>query len=105
MVKHIANAGDFEELSALDTTVLVDFWAQWCGPCKQISPMVDILAEEFTERLVVVKVDIDQHPELAARYNVMSIPTLLFLDGGHEKGRLVGARSMNELRKLVEAQL
>ena len=85
--------------------MLVDFWAEWCGPFKQISPMVDEIASEFEGRLRVAKVNVDELPELAGRYSVMSIPTLLFLDGGVEKNRVVGARPMGELRKAVEAQL
>lgn len=70
--------------------VLVDFWATWCGPCKMIAPVVEQISEEYAEKLVVGKVDVDEAPTIAARYNVMSIPTLVLFENGKEAKRLVG---------------
>ena len=70
--------------------VLVDFWATWCGPCKMIAPVVEQISEEYADKLVVGKVDVDEAPTIAARYNVMSIPTLVLFENGKEAKRLVG---------------
>ena len=70
--------------------VLVDFWATWCGPCKMIAPVIEQISEEYADKLVVGKVDVDEVPAIAARYNVMSIPTLIVFENGKEAKRLVG---------------
>ncbi len=85
------NLDNFEEkVLKSDIPVLVDLWAPWCGPCKAIGPTVSELAEEYTGRLKVVKLNIDQSPELATKYNVMSIPTLLIFKDGQVDGQIIG---------------
>ena len=71
--------------------VLVDFWAEWCGPCKMIAPVLDQIAAEFTGKLKVVKVDVDSNSKTASQYSVMSIPTLLFFKGGKVQDQVIGA--------------
>jgi thioredoxin 1 len=71
--------------------VLVDFWAPWCGPCRQIAPSVDAIAEEFAGKAKVYKVNVDEQPEIASRYGVQSIPTLTIFKGGKVADQLVGA--------------
>jgi len=71
--------------------VLVDFWAEWCGPCRAIAPMVEELAVEFKGKLKVVKIDVDESTDVAARYRIQSIPTLMVFKGGQEVERVVGA--------------
>ena len=73
--------------------VLVDFWASWCGPCRMIAPYVEKLAEELEGQLVVAKVNIDEEPDLATAYQVMSIPTLMVFENGKKTDRLVGANA------------
>ena len=93
------------EVLQSDTPVLVDFWAEWCGPCRMVGPIVDEIAQEKAGELKVVKLNVDENPATAQRYRVMSIPTLLVFSGGQERKRLVGARGKGQLLADVEAAL
>lgn len=86
-----------------DEPVLVDFWAEWCGPCKMISPIIDELASDFEGKAKVGKVDIDSQADLAAKFGVSSIPTLLVLKDGEEAQRFVGVTTKDVLAKALEA--
>ena len=77
--------------------VVVDFWAEWCGPCKQISPILSEIAAEQADHLVVAKLNVDENPDIAMRFNVMSIPTLLVFHGGEVRKRIVGAKGKSQL--------
>jgi thioredoxin 1 len=77
--------------------VLVDFWAEWCGPCRMVSPIVDELAGEHAGSLKVVKLNVDDNPDVARKYRVMSIPTLMVFSDGGERKRIVGARGKTQL--------
>ncbi|MGE5539183.1 MAG: thioredoxin TrxA [Gemmatimonas sp.] len=85
--------------------VLVDFWAEWCGPCKQIAPIVEDLAKEFDGKLQVVKVDIDHNPATPSKYNVRGIPTLMLFKGGQVAAMKVGAAPKGALTDWVRSQL
>lgn len=85
--------------------VLVDVWAPWCGPCRQIAPVVEQLSREYAGRLKVVKVNADQSPQVSQRHQVTGIPTLLFYAGGREVSRSVGALPAEQLRGWVGEQL
>jgi thioredoxin 1 len=78
--------------------ILVDFWAEWCGPCKMIAPALDELADEFAGRARVGKVNIDEHQSLAAKYGIRAIPTLLLFKGGEVVEQMVGAKNKRELK-------
>ena len=78
--------------------VLVDFWAEWCGPCKMLAPLLDELAKEYDGRVRIGKVNIDEHQELAARYGIRSIPTLLLFQAGQVADQMVGLRSKRDLK-------
>ncbi|MFO8075944.1 MAG: thioredoxin [Actinomycetota bacterium] len=90
------------EVLGADKPVLVDFWAEWCGPCRMVSPIVDEIAGERASELKVMKINVDENPNVARKYKVMSIPTLmLFKDGGEAK-RIVGARGKGQILSEVE---
>lgn len=85
----VLSAADFDE-KVKTGVVMVDFWAEWCGPCKMAGPVIDALAEEYSGKVVVGKVDVDAEPDLAGKFGVMSIPTVVLLKDGIEVGRQVG---------------
>ncbi|HHU22335.1 MAG TPA: thioredoxin [Clostridiales bacterium] len=99
-VLHLTNE-DFDETIA-EGTVLVDFWASWCGPCRMFSPTIESLAEKYEGKAKICKVDVDAEPELARRFGVMSIPTIIVFRDGTETSKRVGVQPMAELEKMLE---
>lgn len=85
--------------------VLVDFWATWCGPCRMVGPILEDLSQEMASQLTIAKLDVDQESEIAMRYGVMSIPTMIMFRGGKEHARLVGAMPKPVLKQRIEDSL
>lgn len=88
-----------------DLPVMVDFWAEWCGPCKMIAPAVHDLALEYEGKLNVAKLDVDNAPEIAAQYGIRSIPALIFFKGGQPVDQVVGAQPKPALKRKIDAVL
>ncbi|HEX72262.1 MAG TPA: thioredoxin [Candidatus Hydrogenedentes bacterium] len=88
-----------------DGVTLVDFWAEWCGPCRMIAPVVDEIAAEYAGKAKVGKVNVDEEPDLATQFNVQSIPTLLVIKNGAEVKRFIGYTKKNELAEALDAAL
>lgn len=85
--------------------VMVDFWAVWCGPCQMVAPIVEELASEYAGKLLVMKLNTDENPEIAGRYQVMSIPTILFFKNGRPVEKLVGARPKRQFKEVIDSLL
>ena len=106
--KHVIEAtdGNFEqEVLNSDVPTIIDFWAVWCGPCRQIAPALDELADEFSGKVKVAKLNIDQNPEVAQKYGIRSIPTLVIVKNGAEVDRHIGAGPKAKLKSLFDRAL
>jgi thioredoxin 1 len=97
---------DFQaEVLSSERPVLVDFWAEWCVPCHMVSPVVEEIARDHAETIKAVKLNVDDNPETARRYGVMSIPTLIVFRAGEERTRLIGARGKDAILREIEPHL
>lgn len=103
-LKHFKTA-EFDEAVAAAPLAVVDFWAEWCGPCRMLGPVIEQLAEQVGDKVLVGKVNVDQEQELAIRFAVMSIPTVVFLKNGEEVDRLVGVMPPAKYTELVAKYL
>jgi thioredoxin 1 len=100
---HLTEASFDDEVARHTEVLMVDFWAEWCAPCRAIAPTLDELARESAGRVSLAKVNVDEHPALAARYGVRSIPTILLMKGGAVVDQIVGAVPKSQLKKKLDA--
>lgn len=104
-VQHINDATFDAEVLRSATPVLVDYWAEWCGPCQMIAPLLDQVASEYADKVKVVKVDVDDNQETAAKYGIRGIPTLMIFQNGELKTTRTGAVSKSQLTTLINSTL
>lgn len=102
---HVTDAEFEEKVLNSETPVVVDFWAPWCGPCRMVAPILEDLAKEYGDKLVIAKVNTDENPQWAMRYGVQGIPTMLFVKGGELVDRIVGAAPKPSIQQRVDSML
>lgn len=101
-IVHVSDESFEEEVLNADIPVLIDYWAEWCGPCKMIAPILDELAEEYGERVKIAKLNIDDNPETPPKYGIRGIPTLMIFKDGQVEATKVGAVSKSQLTEFIE---
>lgn len=104
-IQHIDDESFEEEVINADKPVLLDFWAEWCGPCKMIAPILDDIAQDYCDRLQIVKLNIDQNPATPVKYGVRGIPTLILFKNGAVAGQKVGALTKSQLSAFLDDHL
>ena len=104
-IVHATDSNFDKEVSDNDKLVIVDLWAEWCGPCKMIEPIIEDIANQYVDKIKIVKLDVDANQQTPIKYGVMNIPTLLFFKGGKEVNRVIGAYPKKHLLKIVEEYL
>jgi len=104
-VMEVTDSSFQEEVIESTQPVLVDFWASWCAPCRMLAPTIDAVANDFTGRAKIVKLNVDDNSETSAKYNIKGIPTLLLFKDGVIKDQIVGATSKDNIARMIEAQM
>jgi len=104
-IKQVSDATFESDVLQSDTPVLVDYWAEWCGPCKMIAPVLEDMAKDYAGRLTVAKLDIDANPAVTTKYGIRGIPTLILFKGGQVQAQKVGALSKSQLTAFVDSNL
>jgi len=104
-IKHVSDATFDKDVLQSSTPVLVDYWAEWCGPCKMIAPVLEDMAKEYSGRLTVAKLDIDANPATTSQFGIRGIPTLILFKDGKAHSQKVGALSKSQLAAFVDSNL
>ncbi|MEW6620135.1 MAG: thioredoxin [bacterium] len=100
-----ATDSNFDELLKSRELLVIDFWAEWCGPCQRLTPIIEKVANEYAGRIIVAKLNVDENTNIATKYMIMSIPTLIFFKDGKEINKTIGLISENELKKKIDSFL
>ena len=104
-ITHTSDANFQDDVINSDTPVLVDYWAEWCGPCKMIAPLLDEVAGEYTDRLKICKIDVDANQETPPKYGIRGIPTLMLFKNGEVEATKVGALSKSQLQAFLDSNI
>ena len=104
-IVHISDTSFEQDVLKAPRPVLIDFWAEWCGPCKAIAPMLSEIAAEYRDKVTIVKLNVDENPKISQRFNVRSIPTLILFKNGQVEGQKVGAPRKSDLVAFLESKL
>jgi thioredoxin 1 len=104
-IVHVTDSSFEEDVLRAERPVLVDFWAEWCGPCKMIAPLLDAAAEQYADRLTVTKLNIDENPATPPKFGIRSIPTLMLFKNGSVHAQKLGAMSKSQLTEFLESNL
>ncbi len=104
-IVHVTDTSFEDDVVKANRPVLLDFWAEWCGPCKMIAPMLDEIADEYKDKITIAKLNIDENPKTPARFNVRGIPTLILFKNGQVEGQKVGALRKSDLAAFLDSKL
>ena len=104
-ILHTSDASFESDVLKSEKAVLLDFWAEWCGPCKMIAPLLDEMADQYADRMTVAKLNVDENPNTPAKYGIRSIPTLMLFRGGEVQAQKLGGMSKSQLSEFLESNL
>ena len=105
LIKHISDSTFESDVLQADKPVLVDYWAEWCGPCKMIAPILDEVSESYKDKLQIAKMNVDENRDIPAKFGIRGIPTLMLFKDGELAGTLVGAKPKSELMALINQKI
>jgi thioredoxin 1 len=105
MITHVTDSDFKDKVLDSDKPVLVDFWATWCGPCKMLAPVIEEVSKKLEDNIEVVKIDVDQNPQVSMNYGITSIPTLILFNQGKAVGKIVGFKPANQIESAIKGAL
>ena len=104
-IKIINSTQEFDDLIKQNKYVLVDFWATWCAPCRMVAPVIEKIADQYSEKVIVAKVDVDEQQELAIRYGIQTIPTIIFFKEGKLASKEIGVKPMASFANMIDSNI
>ncbi len=104
-IKIINSTQEFDDMIKQNRYVLVDFWATWCAPCRMVAPVIEKIAEEYSGKIIVAKVDVDEQQELAIRYGIQTIPTVILFKEGKVVSKEIGVKPMSSFAKMIDSNI